>query len=191
MWRSWRDAHCGTVTFTRVNPGFYRRAEVKDDIYKATRLDRKMHPGEPWSLCRVKKLKTHNEVPALWDGGRAIVLPSWMALLGWKMSSLMIQGLWELQQVLPIILKKILAKWILFPSSGLCIPPWDSNHIWFVLSMWSETGVWPCFKGVFVKKGQKCWRREQSSPSRGDCYCINLEVTTVTRAKLSPCLRKQ
>lgn len=142
------------MTFRRVKPGFYRRAEVEDDIYKATRLDRKLHPGEPWSLCRVKKLKTRNEVPALWDGGRAIVLPNWMALLGWKMSFLIIQGLRELQWVLPIILKKILAKRILFPSSGLCIPSWDSNETWFVLSMWWETGVWPFFKGVCQKRSE-------------------------------------
>lgn len=127
------------------------RAEAEDDIYKATRLDRKLHPGEPWSLCRAKKMKTHNEVPALWDGWRAIVSPNWMALLGWKMSFLILQGLRELQQVLPTILNKILAEWILFSSSGLCIPSWDSNQIWFVLSMRWETGVWPCFKSLSKK----------------------------------------
>lgn len=130
------------------------KAEVEDNIYKATRLDRKLHPGEPWSLCRAKKMKIHNEVPALWDGGRAIVLPNWMGLLGWKMFCLILQGLRELQQVLPTILKKILAEWILFSSSGLCIPSWDSNPIGFVLSMQRETGVWPCFKRVCQKRSE-------------------------------------
>lgn len=34
-----------------------------------------------------------------------------------------------------------------------------------------------------VIKGQKYRRREQGSPSTQDCYCINLEVITVIRAK--------
>lgn len=34
-----------------------------------------------------------------------------------------------------------------------------------------------------VIKGQKYRRREHSSPSRPDCYCINLEVTIVIGAK--------
>lgn len=74
------------------------------------------------------------------------VSPNWMALLGWKTASLAIQVLPELQLVLPIILKKILADWILLLSNGLYIPSWDSNQIWFVLNMRSEIWVWPCFK---------------------------------------------
>lgn len=32
------------------------------------KADRKLHPGEPWSLYRNKRMKTHNEVQILRDG---------------------------------------------------------------------------------------------------------------------------